>query len=529
VSPRGKILHLKLRGAILLGALLVCHAAAAQSPRDSYQQAVSHMQKGEWEPAVELLEKVIEAVPGNAKLHNTLGIALSSAGRADAAAEQFQRALELEPSYPSPLKNLALHEMSRKRPDEAKEYFERLLKLTSGDAVAHLGLAEIAFAKGAFADAIPHFQNGGDLLLKDPRLVVNFAKSYVETKQPSKATGVLDTIPQTADPDLHFEAGLMLASLESYSSAAREFERAQGGEADLYELGFNLTLAYLNSGQHERAAATGERLLAQGHQKGELYNLLSQVHEQARDTQRAYDALRTATDIDPGDETNYIDLVALCLDHKNFDLGLEIADISVKRVPESHRLHLQRGVALAMKGRFEDAEAAFDRSAELAPDKNLPGVALGLILMQQDRVPEAIGALRERRERGNDDYMLHWFLAEALNRSGVQPGTDEEAEAVEALERSVELNPELFQSRVLLGKMLMRRGALDRAIKHLEKARTIDPADVSAAYQLAQVYRKMGDAERAKELFAIVGKQKDEEREEFTRGGLLRIVREGSP
>ena len=514
---------------MLLGALLPHPETAAQSPRDTYQQAVSHMQKGEWKPAVELLQNVIEAVPGNAKLHNTLGIALSSAGRADSAAEQFQRALELEPSYPSPLKNLALHEMSRQRPDEAKEYFERLLKVTPGDPVAHLGLAEIAFAKGDFTTAISHFESGGDLVSKDPRLVVNLARSYVQTKQPSKAAGTLETLAASADPDLHFEAGLMLASLEKYSAAAREFERAEGGNADPYERGFNLALAYHNNGQHEKAVTVAEQLIANGNRQAELYNLLSQAYEQSGDTKRAYDALRTATDIDPGDETNYVDLIALCLDHRNYDLGLEIADISVERVPESHRLHLQRGVALAMKGRFEAAEESFDRSAELAPDKNLPGVALGLVLMQQDRVPEAIHALRSRRERGNDDYMVHWFLAEALNRSGVQPGTDEEAEAVEALQKSVELNPELFQSRVLLGKMLTRRGALDRAIEHLEKARTIDPADVSAAYQLAQVYRKKGDVERAKELFAIVGKQKDEDREQFTRRGLLRIVREGSP
>ena len=460
---------------------------------------------------------------------NTLGIALSSDGQADAAAEQFQRALELEPSYPSALKNLALHEMSRKRPALAKGHFERLLKLTPSDPVAHLALAEIAFAEGDHANAISHFESGGDLLSKDPRLVVNLARSYVQTKQPSKAAGTLETLAASAEPDVHFEAGLMLASLEKYPAAAREFERAEGGNADPYERGFNLALAYHNSGQHEKAVTVAEQLIAKGNRQAELYNLLSQAYEQSGDTKRAYDSLRTATDIDPGDETNYVDLIALCLDHRNYDLGLEIADISVERVPQSHRLHLQRGVALAMKGRFEAAEESFDRSAELAPDKNLPGVALGLVLMQQDRVPEAIHALRSRREQGNDDYMVHWFLAEALNRLGVQPGTDEEAEAVEALQKSVELNPELFQSRVLLGKMLTRRGALDRAIEHLEKARTIDPADVSAAYQLAQVYRKKGDVERAKELFAIVGKQKDEDREQFTQRGLLRIVREGSP
>lgn len=487
------------------------------------------MQKGEWEPAVALLEKVVKAVPGNAKLLNTLGIALSSAGRVEEAAEQFNRAAAIEPRYPSAHKNLALLEMSRKRLDAAKNHFSRLLELTPGDPVAHLGLAEIAFANDDFAVAIRHFEGGASLLPKDPRLVVKFARSYVRTKQAKKAARVLDTLPPAAPPDIHYEAGLVFAGLAMFRSAAREFERAGGGAADPYELGFNTTLAYLQSDRPKLAVDAGRRLLNKGYRKGELYNLLSQAYEKTGDTKRAYDALRTATDVDPSDEKNYVDLVALCLDHENFDLGLEIADVSVQRISDSHRLHLQRGVALAMKGRFEAAQVSFDRAAELAPDENLPGVALGLILLQQDRVPDAIRVLRGRREQSRDDYMVHWFLGEALNRSGARPGSDDEAEAVEAVQKSVELEPDLFQSRVLLGKMLARRGALDQAIEHLERARTIDPDDVSATYQLAQVYRRKGDAERANALFGIVGRQKADDREQFTKRGLLRIVREGSP
>ena len=83
------------------------------------------MQEGDWARAIQLLEGVVAALPGNARLHNTLGIALSSAGRADEAARQFQAALALEPAYPSALKNMALHEMARERPAAAKPYFER--------------------------------------------------------------------------------------------------------------------------------------------------------------------------------------------------------------------------------------------------------------------------------------------------------------------------------------------------------------------------------------------------------------------
>ena len=525
-----RLVWLPAAAVVLLAGIAAIHdQAAAQAPRESYEKAVSHLQRGEWASAIALLREVVAAVPGNARLHNTLGIALSSAGQADAAAEQFGRALELEPTYPSALKNLALHEMSRNRPAAAKPFFERLLAASNGDPFAHLGLAEIAFSGGDFASAVSHFESSGDLLAQDPRLVVNFATALLQTRQAAKAATALEGLPATASPDLHFQAGLILAGIDRYAEAAREFERSDGGNTDRYALGFNLVLAYLKSGRHAEALEAGEPLLEAGHGSAELYNVLSQAYERSGDTKSAYDALRTATELAPEEESNYVDLIALCLDHENFDLGIEIADISVGRIPDSHRLHLQRGVALAMKGRFDDAEVAFDRATDLAPEESLPGTALGLILMQQDRLPEAVRVLRKRSAQAPDDYLAHWFLAEALQRSGVEPGTEAEGEAVQAVRRSVALNPELFQSRLLLGRMLARRGSLDEAIEHLEKARAIDPTAVAATYQLALVHRSRGDAEQAKELFALVGRQKAEDREQFTKGGLLRIVREGTP
>jgi tetratricopeptide (TPR) repeat protein len=147
--------------------------------------------------------------------------------------------------------------------------------------------------------------------------------------------------------------------------------------------------------------------------------------------------------------------------------------------------------------------------------------------MQMDRVPEAVDVLRARKSITPDDPLVHWFLGEALNRQGTPPGSPEEEEAVAALERAVELQQDLQQAQVLLGKMLLRRGDLDRAATHLEIALKIDPDNLAAVYQLAQVRQKQGNREAAKELFSRVQEAKTEAREEFTKGGLLRIVREG--
>ena len=497
--------------------------------REKYRQAELLMRQGSWSGAVVLLQEVVQEIPNNPLLLNALGVALSSSGRRTDAEAAFQQALQLNPRYESALKNLSLSLLAGDSPKEAQPYLERLKETDRGAPFAHVGLAELAFGEARFADAARHFALAGDLVLQDPAVLVRYARALAESGQPAKAEAALLRVPASASPDVHYQAGLHLAMLGAFDAAASALERSRGAIADPSEIGFNLVLAHSKSGNHNRALEVGEELIGDGHGTAELRNLLSQSYESIGDTKRAYDSLREAIEMEPSDESNYVDLIALCLERENFDLGLEIADIAIDRLPDSHRMHLQRGVALAMKGRFPEAEGAFDRSADLAPENNLPGVALGLILMQQDRLPEAVRVLRSRKDVAGDDYLVHWFLAEALQRSGLTPGSPAEREAVEALQRSIDLRPDLFQSRLLMGKMLARQGRLEEAIGHLEKARVIDPGDVSATYQLALTHRRRGDAGRARELLALVSQQKAEEREEFAKRSLLRIVREESP
>jgi tetratricopeptide (TPR) repeat protein len=410
----------------------------------------------------------------------------------------------------------------------AKLHFEQLLEVTPADPVAHLALGEIAFTAGRYDAAVSHYDQSGDLYLKDPRNVIEFARACAQTKRSAQALELLSRVPKEADAAIHFEAGTLFASLADYTGASREFELAQDRYPDAYALGYNLTLAYVKAKNYTAAARTAEELLAHGYQRAELYNLLAQAYENDGRTKEAYGALRTGTQIDPTDETNYIDLVTLCLNHKNYDLAVEIADVGIARLPSSDRLQIQRGIVFAMKEQFADARTAFEKALQLAPGKSLPYVALGLIFMQKDEVAQAIDILRKRVRMDGNDYLALWFLGEALNRAGAAPGSPEQKEAIASLERSVQLNPEVAQSRILLSKLLFRSGDLNGASANLERAIQLDPDNTAALYQLAQVCSKKGESARAKELFAKVSKAKADDREQFTSRGLQQILREGA-
>jgi tetratricopeptide (TPR) repeat protein len=515
LTPASLLVLLWITGSALLG----------QDRKAALERAVEQLQQHRPDAAIAILEPVLKSQPDDYKALTLMGIAISANDKSQAAIPVFKHALRVRPMYPPALKGLAGSEMTMKQYDSAKKHFEQLLTLAPEDAIAHAGLGEIAFAHSDFAEAVRQFEQSASVYRQDARLLLEYAKANAHLNQTAKAAEALNSIPDGDDAQVHFEAGTLLASMKSYESAARQFELALPAYPDQYSAGFNIVLARVNAQKYPEAIEAGQKLIASGHRKAELYNLLAEAYERAGQTKQAYDSLRTATQLEPSDETNYIDLISLCIEHKNYDLASEIAGIGLARLPASERLHLQRGVVFAMKAQLEEAKKEFEVAATLAPDRSLPPVALALVSMQLNRPNDAVVQLRSRVRQFPNDYLALWFLGEALNRSGTVPASPGQKEAVDALERSVRLNPNISQSQELLGKLLARDGRFEEAAAHLERATTLEPENVSAIYQLAQVYSKKGNAPQAKQLFAKVSKMKADDRENFTNRRLQQILR----
>jgi tetratricopeptide (TPR) repeat protein len=416
--------------------LLVCILSAISGlgqPPSDYADAASLVKSGQPAAAIPILQRLLVASPANLQARNLLGIAYLNSSRMEDAAAQFKEALRIDPNFQPALKNLGVAEMALGHRVEAKRNFERFLKLNPTDPVAHLYMGEISFADLHYSEALSHYRQSQGLYLKDPPVVLHFARSAVECKQYTAAI-------QTAEP------------------------------------------------------------LVRDHPKAELYHLLGQAYDGAGRTQDAYNALRTATQIDPQDETNYLDLMSLCLAHENWALSLEIADVALDRIAGSWRVRMQRGAVLAMQGRLEDAATEFTAAHRLAPDASLPLVASAVLQIERKQPELAVEALRAYRAGHPKDYLVEWFLGEALVQSGSP------RQAVEPLREAVRLNPAAVPPRVLLGRLLAQSGNSESAIRLFEEALKRNPNEVTAAYQLGLLYRKAGNVKRAEELMAKVGK-----------------------
>ena len=516
--------HARAWKTIALLTLLALAGSGSAQAQSVHQQAESYLAAGEFDKATRLLEESLAASPADITAHNLLGIALTASGKLEQANAHFMKAIALDPKFYPALKNLAINELRLNRVQDAKDHFQEALKLSPDDPLAHLSLGEIHFANRQFKAAVGHYLRSKDLLLKNPPALLNFARSCFESGEGARASESLERLEST-DPQTNFEAGLMLAQLGRYEASARQFERARKGYPDPYQAGFNLTLAHVKARHYSSAIQSAQEVISQGYRNAELYNLLAEAYEGSGNTLEAYNALRTAARINPADEKNYLDLVVLSVDHKNYDLALEIAGIGLEHVPASQRLILQRGAVRAFKGQYAEAVEDLQQAIRLNPNENLPYFAMSMALMQMDQMHKAIEILRQRVAASPDDYLILFALGEALNRAGFSPGSAEAQDAVNALEKSVRLNPRFAGSRAALGKILFKVGDLDAAIRELDKALELDPSDFAPAYTLALALRRKGETARAEQLLAGYEKHKAEERDQFRNQTLVRILR----
>jgi tetratricopeptide (TPR) repeat protein len=277
---------------------------------------------------------------------------------------------------------------------------------------------------------------------------------------------------------------------------------------------YNLALVLHLSSQTDAAMAVLEKLPPDG----DSLNLLGEIYAEKDKLPQAIATLRKATEIAPKDERNYIDLATLCIDHQSTDLGIEIATIGLKNIPNSARLYALRGAIYAQAGNSDAAAADFDKSSALEPDKLYGSVGVSLLLRESAKLPEAGAIIRKKLTSAPNDPILNYLMADILIREGAEPGRPEFREAVEFLNKSIKMKPDFVDAHAALSKLYMKSGKVIEAIAQTERTLELAPADHIALNQLTLAYRKLGRNEEAehaaKRLRALLA---EEEKQEVTR------------
>ena len=218
----------------------------------------------------------------------------------------------------------------------------------------------------------------------------------------------------------------------------------------------------------------------------------------------ALEAVRKAAAVTPQNEKLYAFVADACMEQQDYALGLKVVNLGLRNLPQSPRLHYERGIFLNQLEQYDQAKADFALVRKLAPESDIAYQSGAHEALIEGNMPEAIRVAREGIQHGHEGYFLFTILGEALIRTGASPGQAEFAEAQAALQKAVAARPDDSGSRIALAKLYLMAGSLDDAILHLEKARQLKPGNATVYSNLAKAYQRRGDLEHAQEMLAIL-------------------------
>lgn len=179
--------------------------------------------------------------------------------------------------------------------------------------------------------------------------------------------------------------------------------------------------------------------------------------------------------------------------HARGDLtkALALYEEAIKVRPEFPEAEYQRGTLLVSLGRLADAESGFRRAIELKKNWSLPYAALGGLLVRLKRERDAESVLRQAIKLEGQNSLALRLLADIRLRAG---------DAKEALElaRQASKDPDAPLATWLLLAMAERAtGDNTGALASLDHILQVNPRQLSALIERAEVHLEIGDKERA--------------------------------
>ena len=327
------------------------------------------------------------------------------------------------------------------------------------------------------------------------------ARAQAPTTAPSAPAAaerrLLDAVRNTPDS---FAAHRALA--EFYLSGLRlrqaipELERARALDPSHYANGYDLALAYLETGALDAARQQVRRML-EVKENAELLNLLGDVDAKAGDYAAAAVGYQRAAHLSPTEE-HLFDWGDNLLRLRAYDDAVDVFTASIRRHPKSARLHIGLGIAQYSRGNHEQAVTSFCAAADLAPADPRPyaflGEMYGVSPSQSDEITKRLARFVTLVP---GDANGHYFYAMSLWRAPAGDTGPDLARVETHLRKAVTLDAKHAKARVQLGILLSEQQRWREAIVALKAAIALEPDLAQAHFRLAQAYRRTGQASLA--------------------------------
>ena len=242
---------------------------------------------------------------------------------------------------------------------------------------------------------------------------------------------------------------------------------------------FDEALEQLKVGDPRAAEAICKEALARNPRDVNMLGLLGAIQIKTRRLTEAEQVLRQTIALAPTFAKPHEDLGFVLLELKRFEEAAQVLQTAVRLDPKLELAHFNLGKALAATGKGAAADAAFEASFKLSPERRL--LAQAAKLHQAGRLEEAEQHYRQLlrdNPRNVDALRMLAMVAAKLRRY-------EDAERL--LKRALGIAPDFLTAQMDLGRILKEQDRYAEAIDCFKQAIALNPDNPQAHFLLASV------------------------------------------
>ncbi len=532
--------HLKHSASLLTLVVLLTNCTSLPAPQEGSGASGSSPQAQTPVPitmgpsyAVEKIRKLKEKNPEadlrdpRAYYHYLMGLQSFREARFDLARDHFTELVKYEPGREGFAQRAVRLTLRTGRLDDAATMAKKALERFPNNPTIRMVLADVLVTQGKHQEALDQYGKIFDQNPKNARSKLMMGNLFEKMKRPQEAIEAYRamTLADSHNPLGFFYLGRVLAEERQFEEAEKELNSALNLRPSLFEARKYLARLMEQQGQYENAL--------------EQYRLLKKVLP-TPEIKKQYDAVEK-----------------LVASSNSMDSVNSLAPLEIKQVPlhallgavyyeqaayleslDEFRIVLATNNDLEIRlivskiyeilGRVDQAIIEVEAYRHSAEDKNRVDLLLNLARLygMDQQMDKSVGLLESalKHEPRNDRLyhslaLAHMALSQydqaiiTIQKAIALDGQKEAyffelgalyerkgkfQRAIEAMERVIALNPNHSNAHNFIGYLYATEGSnLDRALKHLKKALSIQPRNGYFLDSLGWIYHKKGDHDSA--------------------------------
>ncbi|MEM6798149.1 MAG: tetratricopeptide repeat protein [Planctomycetota bacterium] len=229
-------------------------------------------------------------------------------------------------------------------------------------------------------------------------------------------------------------------------------------------------------------------------EKAEYYLLRSQAALKREDFDAGLADLDKIIELEPAKPQYYLLRSRANQQKEDFDSALadakQAGEMATEPAQQAAALQ-QQGMVLRAQGKNDEAIAAFDKAAELAPESVPSYQLLGELYQKQGDLDKAVEQLTRAIELAPDDIASRMMRADLYNRQARY------GDALADVEAALARQPGLLQGHLMRTALLSQLGRESEAVTALEQLVKAAPDQPSIHMQLAGLYMDLGESDKA--------------------------------